>query len=465
MPYLWAALLLAADAVTWSPPVDAPVVRPFVPGAGAFEAGGHAGLDYRVEAGTPVGAAGDGRVAFAGRVAGATFVVMDHGGGVRTAYGQLAGMAVRREDAVRRGDVLGTAGGVGMGGHAPGVLHFGLRVGGRPVDPALLFSTSDLTALVRLVPVDGSPPEVGSPGVERHRAALWFSPRAGPPAWMRAPLLAELGAGTTGVLSAVGAGLRDWTGQDGCSSSAPPAPRTTHLLVVAGLNSSTRADGSTNALHPEDLGYARGQVTWFSYARDGGSYVRGDTTVGPEVAAARLAAQLRALARRHPGRTVDLLGHSQGGVVIEAFLKDHLAGHEDDYPPIETVVTLAAPHRGATLAALGGEGVRDLAEESPVLARLGGTPLPPDLAVTTIGATGDVFVPAGQTVLAGADHVVVDPAGPADHHTVLTDPGAMAAVRLALAGRPPPCRTLPEAVRDRVVPEVIHAAERVLVVP
>ena len=48
---------------------------------------------------------------------------------------------------------------------------------------------------------------------------------------------------------------------------------------------------------------------------------------------------------------VDLVGHSQGGVVIETFLKRHYAAAPSAYPPLGRVVTLAAPHQGVTLAA------------------------------------------------------------------------------------------------------------------
>src|SRR5207237_6586818 len=99
---------------------------------------GHRGVDYAAPAGTVVRAAGSGRVSFAGDVAGATYVTVDHGGGVRTTYGSLAEVAVASGSFVARGAVLGSAG-PPPDGHPPGVLHFGLRIGDRYVDPLLLF--------------------------------------------------------------------------------------------------------------------------------------------------------------------------------------------------------------------------------------------------------------------------------------------------------------------------------------
>lgn len=521
IPLLAALLAVAPVAgadeppLVWSPPVRAEPSRRFAPGTGPFEVSGHAGVDYDVPPGTPVAAAGDGTVAFVGQVAGATFVVLAHGGGVRTTYGQLATATVRCHDSVRRGDVVGTAGGGGMHDHPDGVLHFGLRIDGRPADPLQLFAPPDLTQVVRLVPTRDTWAYVGGATAERRLAAAWFAPPLTRPAWLYGA--GDGGSGVGRVLGAaaslvgdgvtiaaglpvdaaslgaalaweVGAGVGDWWDLRGdCTvispgGSSPGGAAPGHrVVVVAGVNSSTRPDGSTASLDPQALGYAPADVTWFSYAEDGGAYERADTHVGPAAAATRLADQLRPLAGSRAGSPVDLIGHSQGGVVVEGFLKEHYAGHEADFPPIGRVVTLAAPHRGTPLGRLAGRVVAapgadaaarllgfpgpgaptttQLAEGSGYIERLRQRPLPAGVDVTTIGATGDWLVTADQTRLDGADHVVVDPAGVwSDHRRVLDDPEAVGALRLALAGAPPPCRSLPEAVRDRVVPRTIHGA-------
>jgi triacylglycerol esterase/lipase EstA (alpha/beta hydrolase family) len=84
----------------------------------------------------------------------------------------------------------------------------------------------------------------------------------------------------------------------------------------------------------------------FSYAPGGGAYDADDTYVTIEVAARRLGAQLRERQRREPGREVDLLAHSQGGIVVAAFLTLVYDPTDPAYPPLGTVVTLAAPHHG-----------------------------------------------------------------------------------------------------------------------
>ena len=130
--------------------MDGAVVRAFVAPIAEYAAG-HRGVDFAAAAGTAVRASNDGTVSFAGDVAGALHVVVAHEGGIRTSYSFLASADVRAGQHVSRGQVIGRAGGTGDG-HGAGVLHFGVRIGDRYVDPMLLFRPRDLTQIVRLVP-------------------------------------------------------------------------------------------------------------------------------------------------------------------------------------------------------------------------------------------------------------------------------------------------------------------------
>jgi murein DD-endopeptidase MepM/ murein hydrolase activator NlpD len=142
----------AADPLAWTRPVPGRVVRPFDPPRSRFGAG-HLGADLAADPGTPVRAAGDGRVEFAGVVANTRHVVIRHAGGLRTSYGFLRSIAVRRGQPIREGAVLGTAGGTGEN-HDGSVLHLGLRVGESYADPMRLFEPADLSQRVRLAPVE-----------------------------------------------------------------------------------------------------------------------------------------------------------------------------------------------------------------------------------------------------------------------------------------------------------------------
>jgi murein DD-endopeptidase MepM/ murein hydrolase activator NlpD len=94
----------------------------------------HTGLDMAARAGTKVRAAGDGVVVRAAMVQGyGNIVVLDHGGGVETAYAHLESFDVKPGDHVPAGAVIGRVGATGRvtGPH----LHFEVRRGGKPVDP------------------------------------------------------------------------------------------------------------------------------------------------------------------------------------------------------------------------------------------------------------------------------------------------------------------------------------------
>jgi murein DD-endopeptidase MepM/ murein hydrolase activator NlpD len=134
------------------------VVRPFSPPRTRYGAG-HLGADLAAPPGTPVRAAGDGTVEFAGAVAGTRHVVVRHLGGLRTSYSFLRAIGVRRGQRVAGGEVVGVTGGTGRN-HDGQVLHLGLRAGDRFVDPMQLFAVVDLSERVRLAPVvpDGSGP-------------------------------------------------------------------------------------------------------------------------------------------------------------------------------------------------------------------------------------------------------------------------------------------------------------------
>jgi len=99
----------------------------------------HKGVDYAAPTGTPIWAAGDGRINFAGRKGGYGNVVMiDHGKGISTVYGHMSrfGKSARVGRAVKQGDIIGY---VGMTGAATGPhLHYEYRIKGVHKNPATI---------------------------------------------------------------------------------------------------------------------------------------------------------------------------------------------------------------------------------------------------------------------------------------------------------------------------------------
>ena len=96
----------------------------------------HLGVDYGAPKGTPIKAAGDGTVKFVGQKSGyGRTVIISHAGGYETLYAHLNGFAkgIRSGLKVKQGTLIAYVGTSGMstGPH----LHFGLYLGGKPINP------------------------------------------------------------------------------------------------------------------------------------------------------------------------------------------------------------------------------------------------------------------------------------------------------------------------------------------
>jgi murein DD-endopeptidase MepM/ murein hydrolase activator NlpD len=118
----------SAAGFVW--PVLGPVTSPFGWRWGRM----HEGIDIAASTGTPIRAAAAGTVIYAGWLGGyGNLTVIDHGGGVATAYGHQSGFAAGNGAYVAQGQVIGY---VGNTGHSTGPhLHFEVRVNGVPQDP------------------------------------------------------------------------------------------------------------------------------------------------------------------------------------------------------------------------------------------------------------------------------------------------------------------------------------------
>jgi murein DD-endopeptidase MepM/ murein hydrolase activator NlpD len=118
-----------AGGLIW--PVNGPLVSPFGMRWGRL----HAGVDIAAPAGTPIRAAKSGRVVLLGPTSGyGNYVCIDHGGGLSTCYAHLSSYSTSMGASVSQGTVIGA---VGCTGHCFGDhLHFEVRQGGAPVNPA-----------------------------------------------------------------------------------------------------------------------------------------------------------------------------------------------------------------------------------------------------------------------------------------------------------------------------------------
>jgi murein DD-endopeptidase MepM/ murein hydrolase activator NlpD len=119
---------VSASGLIW--PVSGPVTSNFGWRWGRM----HEGIDIAAPTGAPVVASAAGQVIYASWMSGyGNLVVVDHGGGLATAYAHLSAYGTGGGASVAQGQTIGY---VGCTGHCFGShLHFEVRVNGSPVDP------------------------------------------------------------------------------------------------------------------------------------------------------------------------------------------------------------------------------------------------------------------------------------------------------------------------------------------
>ena len=96
----------------------------------------HLGIDYAASSGTPIHAAGDGKLLFVGNKGGyGKTIILRHGNGYKTLYAHMSGYrkGIKAGKFVKKGQVIGYVGntGISTGPH----LHFGLYKNDRAINP------------------------------------------------------------------------------------------------------------------------------------------------------------------------------------------------------------------------------------------------------------------------------------------------------------------------------------------
>ncbi len=474
----------SAAVVTYAPPVAGTVTDPFRPPTTAYGSGNR-GLTYKTAVGSPVRASAPGRVTFAGQVGGALHVVVQHADGVRTSYSFLRSVTPRVGAVVKQGDIIGTT---------ASTFHFGARIGDAYIDPAILLQSGP--ARVHLVP-DGEFSEKGADddGFSLLSAVRDLVEVSGDAfAWARDAAgqasiegvehlitaldavvnLGQMAGPFAGLAATFADTLQAWI--EDCTASDVPTPQVTQRRIavfVPGIGSKSDGQSDTGNLSYRFRAwelYAVKDTYDFSYkgGRHPEAYEADDTTGDLHDRAADLRDLLDQISRDHPGVPVDLIAHSQGGLVAREALAHDYDGPTHQLPPVAHVVTVGTPHHGADAATIGewlrwsvkgnglliggslvgpfdlnGESVKQLSETSDFIREINDRPLREGVAYTSIGGMDDVVVPGVRTRLAGASNVLVDVGSTnplATHSGLTTDDHARREVALALTDHPPTCQ-------------------------
>lgn len=424
-------------------PVDGAVERRFEPPRSRFGPG-HRGIDLHAAPGTAVRAAAPGTVTFAGRVGNSVAVTIRHTGGLETTYSVLSEVLVAAGDRVEAGTWIGRVG-TGHPGGGEG-LHLGVRLEGDYIDPEGLLGPVDIGRAIHLAPLTWRPPDVMG---EEFAAAFRVQEF-------------ERACEAPGDLP-----------------RALDAPNENIAVAVAGIGSRTDIPAGAEIYEhgPEELGYPAGRVYPFSYRGHRAPdlhepYIGSDTWRDIRSAARKLRGLMRAIARRHPGAAVDLIAHSQGGIVARAYLALIAGEWEPDLPRVEHLVTFSSPHDGAPLA--------DLVEELPDATLSGdrllrivsrwsrsGGPVPDPLSpavsqlrpgshlldeladedllfgtrALALTIPNDVIVPAGRAGLPEETTRAVPPAGLNAHAAIVSSSRARGFAHAFLRDAADPCRS------------------------
>ena len=387
----WVAVLVAVLAVavsipraaaegSYSPPVDGAIVDHFRPPSTPYGPGNR-GVDFQTNPGDPVRAAADGEVVFAGRVGFSQHVVVLHPDGLRTSYSFLTEVDVQRGDRVHRGDVVGRSG---------NELHFGVRAGDKYLDPEPLLAGAPPD--VHLIPVEDRKPgsilsevlglAAGISGTVIHASAKgvqWAGEQVVDAGTAAYDLVVDQARSVIAIVDAfqyysglpyleaeklARSGLF-YDAQRHCTpASVAPGVEAggRHIAVLVGGLGSSSTSANILDVDTRALGYAHDDVAVFSYAggQTGGTrhlsgvaqhdYDTKDADEDLRTSAKRLRDLLVSIRLTHPGVPVDIIAHSQGGLVVRDALGEPGDEINPTLPTIDHVITLASPHHGANLA-------------------------------------------------------------------------------------------------------------------
>lgn len=491
---------LAQSVVRYKAPVDAPIVEHFSLPPKPWMAGNR-GVDYETAPGAPIHAAAAGEVIFAGEVGGWLHITIRHEDGLRTSYSFVESLQVQKGKRVTAETVIATS---------AGKFHFGVR---KPddtyVDPEKLLR-GELKQQFVLVP---STDDGADPLVERKSFLQLVAEKIGDISSNTvAAAVSDLqfavhyaaALNTNRIAFTVAKEMLSSLLQK-CTAGSTPLPQMQSrriAVVVSGLGTGSE-NNSAWQFPTSEIGYDQHDVVRFSYQ---GGQVPQETERGSlqtiahseftpldsqqdiELSADRLNELLRQISVREPGVPIDVLAHSQGGVVARLAVSENENSHRVP-TEVENLITVASPHQGAPLATavhalqktkagpsllaeIRASGAFDqlddrraaitqLSEVSSISTRAGSARIAPRF--TTIGGSGDLVVPGTNALSPAADYrfLVRTEFSNDAHGDLVKDPTVTREITRIVGGQAPSCQGLGTVASSTAAAEGVRVGESV----
>jgi len=484
--------------VRYRPPVDAPIVEHFHLPPKPWMAGNR-GIDYATEPGSSIHAAAAGEVIFAGEVGGWLHVTVRHEDGLRTTYSFVQSISVKKGMRVTAETEVALAG---------EKFHFGIRT---PDDMYLdpeKFLRGEIKQQFVLTPssADGADPleerrsflqlvaekvgELSQAAVSTATSELRFALH----------YAAALSLNRIAIVVARDSLLAL---RQKCTATTTATPKISSRRIAVLVSGLGTGSGDNSAWHfpTQEIGYDDADVVRFSYR---GGHVRSqgerislqsiqqtefsaiDSQQDIELSADRLNELLKEISVREPGVPIDVLAHSQGGVVARLAVSENESSHVVP-TEVENLVTVASPHQGAPLATavdalqktpsgptlleeIRNSGAFDelddrrsaitqLSEVSAITNRAAAANVVPRF--TAIGGSGDLVVPGTSALSPAADYHYLVPTdfSTAAHGDLVSHPTVAREISRVVNGQAPTCRSVFAVARDTAAAEGIRFGE------
>jgi hypothetical protein len=257
-----------------------------------------------------------------------------------------------------------------------------------------------------------------------------------------------------------------------CSTQVSKISLNNRAVFVPGINTYAGSGHFPMDVDYKTLGYEKAQINFFSYKNKklDQDYIISDTYGSTKDFAIDLFKQLEHLA---PSTQIDLIAHSQGGVVVKEFLQNHYKGSVLE-GKIDHIVMFSAPLEGTPFAGLRqSKALKSVLDKIPSKfldsdslkqmtefeSQITSSTLPKEIEYLSIGSNFDFVVPATNTGFNAkkSTNISVNAGVLNGHSAIKTDGFATESAMAFLSNQTLPCLGAIDIGSSLVFPSIIEA--------